>query len=37
MAGLDKQAAKRRLFGFLKRRGFDLDVIMKVVREALED
>jgi regulatory protein len=30
---LDKKTAKRRLFGYLKRRGFSFDVIMKVLNE----
>ena len=33
MADLDKKTAKRRLFGYLKRRGFDFEVIMKVLDE----
>ncbi len=33
LKGLEKEAAKRRLFGFLSRRGFSSDVIYRVVRE----
>ena len=33
LKGLDKTTAKRRLFGYLKRRGFDFEIIMKVVKE----
>ncbi|MCX5716676.1 MAG: regulatory protein RecX [Candidatus Omnitrophica bacterium] len=36
LAGLDKASQKRRLFGFLKRRGFDFDVVMKVVNESVK-
>ena len=34
LGGLDKITAKRRLFGFLKRRGFSTEIIMKVISEA---
>ena len=33
LKGLKKDAAQRRLFGFLSRRGFSSDVVYKVVRE----
>jgi len=33
---LDKATTKRRLFGYLKRRGFSFDVIMRVVEEIVE-
>jgi SOS response regulatory protein OraA/RecX len=33
LRGLDKATAKRRLFGYLKRRGFGFETIMKVVNE----
>ena len=33
LQGVTPEAAKRRLFGFLSRRGFSSDVIYKVVRE----
>ncbi|MCM8781897.1 MAG: recombination regulator RecX [Candidatus Omnitrophica bacterium] len=32
---LDKRTAKRRLFGFLKRRGFNFETIMKVLNEVV--
>ncbi len=35
LQGLSRQAAGRRLFGYLSRRGFSSDVIWKVVRESL--
>lgn len=35
LQGLSRQAAERRLFGFLSRRGFPSDVVWKVVRESL--
>jgi regulatory protein len=33
LTGLDKKTARRRLFGYLKRRGFSFNAIMKVVNE----
>ncbi len=33
LQGLPRQAAERRLFGYLSRRGFSGDVVWKVVRE----
>ena len=33
LKGITPEAAKRRLFGFLSRRGFSSDVVYKVVRE----
>jgi len=33
LKGLDKTTARRRLFGYLKRRGFGFETIMKVVNE----
>lgn len=33
LQGLSRQAAERRLFGFLSRRGFSSDVVWKVVKE----
>ena len=33
LSGLDKVTAKRRLAGFLERRGFSYDAVMKAVRE----
>ena len=33
LAGLPRQAAERRLFGYLSRRGFSSDVVWKVVKE----
>lgn len=33
LKGLDKTTAKRRLFGFLKRRGFSTDIIFRVLEE----
>lgn len=33
LKGLDRQTAQRRLFGFLSRRGFSSDVVVKVVKE----
>lgn len=33
LAGLDKTTAKRRLFGYLRRRGFSVDMIMRVIKE----
>ena len=35
LQGLSRQAAERRLFGFLSLRGFSSDVVWKVVRESL--
>ena len=35
LEGLPREAAQRRLFGFLSRRGFSSDVVWKVVRESL--
>ncbi|MFH1848545.1 MAG: regulatory protein RecX [Candidatus Omnitrophota bacterium] len=35
MGGLDKATAKRRLFNFLKRRGFSFDAIMRALDEAI--
>ncbi len=32
---VDRTAAKRRLFGFLKRRGFETELIMKVIHEVI--
>ena len=36
LKGLNQQAAQRRLFGFLSRRGFSSDVVYRVVREFKE-
>ena len=36
LKGLAPQAAQRRLFGFLSRRGFSADVVYRVVREATQ-
>ena len=33
LKGLNETTAKRRLFGFLKRRGFAFDIIMKVMEQ----
>jgi len=33
LKGLDKTTAKRRLLGYLQRRGFNFDTIMEVMRE----
>ena len=33
---LPREAARRRLFGFLSRRGFSTDLVMRVVRETLQ-
>ncbi len=35
LKGLKPDAAQRRLFGFLSRRGFSSDVVYKVVREMI--
>ncbi len=35
LEGLPREAAQRRLFGFLSRRGFSGEVVHKVVRESL--
>jgi len=35
LKGLNKTTAKRRLFGFLRRRGFSFDTIIKVMDELL--
>ncbi|WP_416211189.1 regulatory protein RecX [Kineococcus halophytocola] len=35
--GLERAVAERRLFGMLARRGFPTDVVLRVVREALEE
>ena len=37
LEGLDKTTAKRRLVGYLQRRGFDFDTIMKVVEEEFKN
>ncbi|MEW1955951.1 regulatory protein RecX [Kineococcus sp. NPDC059986] len=36
VAGLERAVAERRLFGMLARRGFPTDVVIRVVREALD-
>lgn len=36
VAGLERAVAERRLFGMLARRGFPTDVVLRVVREALQ-
>lgn len=36
LSGLDKITAKRRLFGFLKRRGFSTETVMKVLKEVIK-
>ena len=37
LQGLDNTTTKRRLFGFLKRRGFGFDIIMKVIDECIHE
>lgn len=37
LTSLNKMKAKRRLFDYLKRRGFSSDIIFKVLNEILED
>jgi len=35
LEGISREAAQRRLFGYLSRRGFSSDVVWRVVRESL--
>jgi len=35
--GLDKKVAKRRLYGFLMRRGFELGTVGSVVKQLIDD
>ncbi|MBI4335193.1 MAG: regulatory protein RecX [Candidatus Omnitrophica bacterium] len=37
LRGLDLKTAKRRLFGYLRRRGFTFETIMRVIDEAMAD
>lgn len=37
LKGMDRITAKRRLFGYLQRRGFTYEVVLKAVREALKN
>lgn len=37
LKGLDEVTAKRRLYGYLQRRGFSFDIVSKAVREAIEN